>query len=110
MKDGRGKPSNLQRTYALIPDHRKRAVLRKCFARIDAIVSRSEATAQEVLQALKALDLVLGLAAPTTPMDKLAEAILRPDDMSEDELYSQMERMIEQRRRLAEKQTGERYQ
>jgi predicted transcriptional regulator len=101
VKDGRGKPSNLQRTYELIAPHRKRAVLRKCFDRIDRIVSREDATAGEVLQALKALDMVLGLAAPTTPTDKLAEAIMRPDDLSEEEFWPKLEEMIEQRRKYA---------
>lgn len=99
MKDGRGKPSNLQRVYELIPAHRKRATLRKCFERIDAIVSRQEATASEVLQALKALDLVLGLAAPNTPTDKLAEAILRPDDMDDAQFWPALEKMVEERKR-----------
>lgn len=103
MKNGIGKPSNLQRTYDLIPPHRKRAVLRKCFARIDEIVSRQTATAQEVLQALKALDLVLGLAQPTTPTDKLAEAILRPDELPDDQFWEQFHKVMEERRRLAEK-------
>lgn len=99
MINGRGKPSNLQRTYDLIPPHRKRAVLRKCFARIDEIVSRQTATAQEVLQALKALDLVLGLAQPNTPTDKLAEAILKPDELPDEKFWPALEEMVEQRKR-----------
>lgn len=103
MKNGIGKPSNLQRTYELIAPHRKRAVLRKCFQRIDEIVSRQTATAQEVLQALKALDLVLGLAQPNTPTDKLAEALLRPDEMDDKTFWDNFEKVMEERRKLAAK-------
>ena len=110
MKNGIGKPSNLQKMYEVIAPYRKRAVLRKCFDRIDGIVSKKDATASEVLAALKALDLVLGLAQGHTPTDKLAEAIMRPDDLSEEEFWPTMEKLVEQRKRLAEKQTGEKYQ
>ncbi len=103
MKNGIGKPSNLQRTYELIPTHRKRAVLRKCFDRIDKLVSNPQATAGEVLQSLKALDMVLGLAQGHTPTDKLAEAIMRPDDLPDSEFWGKFEEIMQQRRKYAEK-------
>ena len=103
MKNGRGKPSNLQRTYDLIPPHRKRAVLRKCFDRIDKLVSNPAATAAEVLQSLKALDMVLGLAQGHTPTDKLAEAIMRPDELPDSEFWEQFHKVMEQRRAYAER-------
>lgn len=100
MRNGIGKPSNLQRTYELIPPHRRRAVLRKAFQRIDDIVGRKEATATEVLAALKALDMVLTLAAPNTPVDKLAEALLKPDEMPDEKFWPALEEMVEQRKRV----------
>lgn len=103
MKNGRGKPSNLQRTYDLIPPHRKRAVLRKCFDRIDKLVSNPSATATEVLQSLKALDMVLGLAQGHTPTDKLAEAIMRPDDLPDDRFWEEFHKVMEERRKAAER-------
>ena len=99
MKNGIGKPSNLQRTYELIPPHRRRATLRKAFQRIDDILSKKEACANEVLAALKALDMVLTLAAPNTPTDKLAEALLKPDDLSEQDFWPALEKMVEERKK-----------
>ena len=105
MKNGIGKPSNIQRTFELIPPHRKRAVLRKCFDRIDKLVSNPQATAGEVLQSLKALDMVLGLAQGHTPTDKLAEALMRPDDMTNEEFFKSpvWEAIIAERRKYADK-------
>lgn len=94
---------NLKRTYNLIEPQRKRAVLRKCFDRINDIVSKKECTAAEVLKALQALDLVLGLAQPQNGVEKLAEALTRPDDLNDDRFWPEFEKIMEERRKYAEK-------
>ena len=95
--------SKAQRTYDLIPQHRKRAFLRKCFDRIDKLVAAPDAPAGEILKALKALDLVLGLAQPHTSVEKLAEALTRPDEMTNEEFFKSpvWEAILDERRKYA---------
>lgn len=84
-----------RKTYELIPIYRRRAFMRRCFDQLVRVISRSDVTAREILDALKAFESVLSLSS-NSPTEKLAAALheSQADQMSDRDIRSQLRTVV----------------